>query len=64
MGEAGVQKDKYGKELTLYLMKCNDCECDVRLSSTGKVNPDELDKLQARMLCTKCLNKKLGIVGK
>ena len=64
MGETRVSKDKDGNELKIYLTKCNDCERDVRLSSRYNIKPEEIDRLQKRMLCTDCLNKKLGIVKK
>lgn len=59
MGKTGVQKDKEGKEVKIYLTKCNDCERDVRLSSTMEVTPEQIDELQKRMLCSDCLKKKL-----
>jgi len=59
MGETRVQKDRDGKEVKTYLTKCNDCEGDVLLSSTEGLTEKQLDELQKRMLCSKCLNKKL-----
>lgn len=60
MGKTGIQKDKSGKEVKLYLTKCNGCEKDVRLSSVYDIKPEQIDELQERMLCSNCLNKKVG----
>lgn len=59
MGEERVEKDREGRELKTYLTKCNDCERDVRLTSIHNIKPEEIDKLQKRMLCSECLDKKL-----
>ena len=59
MGETRVQKNREGKELKIYLTKCNDCEKDVRLCSTYEIKREQIDELQERMLCTVCLDKKL-----
>jgi len=59
MGKTGVQKDKNGKEVKFYVMTCNNCEKEVRLSSTLDVTPEQLEELQKRMLCSVCLNKSL-----
>jgi len=61
MGKESVSKDKetsVDKE-KVYLAKCNDCEGTVRLSSTAKITPEQVDELQKRMLCSKCLLKKV-----
>jgi len=59
MGKTGVPKDKEGKEVKLYLTKCNNCERDVRLSSADDIPSEQIEELQKRMLCSDCLNKKL-----
>jgi len=60
MGKTGVQKDKEGKEVKFYVATCNNCEKEVRLSSTDEITPEEVEELQKRLLCSDCLNKKLA----
>lgn len=59
MGKTGVQKDKEGKEVKFYVTTCNNCEKEIRLSSTYDITPEQLQELQKRMDCSDCLNKKL-----
>ena len=61
MGKTGVSEDSKGKEVNIYLTKCNDCERDVRLSSTYAIKPEQIDELQKRMLCSNCLKKALEV---
>ena len=61
MGAQSVSKDKETSvdNQKSYLTKCNDCEGDVRLRSGVELTSEQVDELQKRMLCTKCLDKKL-----
>jgi len=62
MGAQGVSKDKETSVDTanIYLAKCNDCECDIRLRCERELKPEQVDELQERILCSVCLNKKVG----
>ena len=53
-GKKPVEK----KTFTL-LSKCNDCERDVNLSSGQELTEKQRDELHKRMLCGKCLDKKI-----
>ena len=61
MGKTRIQKDKESREVKTSLTKCNDCERDVRLTSTDDLKPEQVDELQKRMLCSDCLNRKLEV---
>ncbi len=63
MGGLRISKGKKSVEVKVhtYLSKCNDCERDIQLSSETEVTVTQLDELHTRMLCSKCLNKKLGV---
>ncbi len=61
MGTTGIQKDKYGQEITFYIAHCNDCEQNVRLSSTSTVTPEQIAQLQKRLLCSDCLKTRLAV---
>lgn len=49
------------RKVFTYLSKCNDCEHDVNLLSGTELTEKSLDELQKRMLCSKCLDKKLEV---
>jgi len=63
MGGLRITKGEKPAEVKahMYLSKCNDCECNVNLTSSIELKNSQLDELHKRMLCSKCLNKGLEV---
>jgi hypothetical protein len=53
-----ADRKPYFGEVTTF--RCNDCEAPVHVSSERPLTEKQTAELAARMLCTPCLNKKVG----